>query len=42
MTIDLQKLTPVSSVSLTVNVSKGAAVMDAIGLEVWCSEDGKE
>ena len=42
LTIDLQKSTPVSSVSLTVNVSKGAAVMDATGLEVWCSEDGKE
>ena len=42
LTIDLQKPTPVSSVSLTVNVSKGAAVMDATGLEVWCSEDGKE
>lgn len=42
LTIDLQKPTSVSSVSLTVNVSKGAAVMDAIGLEVWCSEDGKD
>lgn len=42
LTIDLQKSTPVSSVSLTANVSKGAAVMDATGLEVWCSEDGKE
>lgn len=42
LTIDLQKATSVSSVSLNVNVSKGAAVMDATGMEIWCSEDGKD
>ncbi len=41
LTIDLLTPTPISSVSLSVNVSKGAAVMDATGLEVWCSDDKK-
>lgn len=41
LTVDLLTPTPISSVSLTVNVSKGAAVMDATGLEVWCSDDKK-
>lgn len=42
LTIDLQQPTAVSSVSLTTNVSKGAAVMDATGLEVWGSDDGQD
>ena len=42
LTIDLREPTDISSVSLTVNVSKGAAVMDATGMEVWCSENGKD
>lgn len=42
LTVDLQQPTAVSSVSLTTNVSKGAAVMDATGLEVWGSNDGRE
>lgn len=41
LTIDLKTPTPVSTVSVRVNVSKGAAVMDATGLEVQCSDDGK-
>lgn len=42
MTVDLQKPTTVSSVSITTNVSKGAAVMDATGLEVWGSDNGQD
>lgn len=41
LTIDLQKATSVSTVSMTANISKGPAVMDATGMEIWCSEDGK-
>lgn len=42
LTVDFEQPTAVSSVSLTTNVSKGAAVMDATGLEVWGSENGKD
>lgn len=41
LTVDLKEPVPVHSVSIHVNVSKGAAVMDAVGLEAWCSSDGK-
>lgn len=40
--IDLQEPTAVSSVSLTTNVSKGAAVMDATGLEIAGSDNGRD
>lgn len=42
LTVDLQEPTAVSSVSLTTNVSKGAAVMDATALEAWGSDNGKD
>lgn len=40
--IDLQEPTVVSSVSLTTNVSIGAAVMDATGLEISGSDNGHD
>lgn len=40
LTVDLLEPTTVSSVGITVNVSKGAAVMDATGMEVYGSTDG--
>ena len=42
VTIDLREPTRVSSVTVSTNVSKGAAVMGATGLEVYCSDDGAE
>lgn len=41
-TIDLGKATEVSSAAFRTDVSIGSAVMDIIGMEVWCSADGKE
>lgn len=40
LTVDLKEKTGVSSVKVSTNVSKGAAVMGATGVEVFCSDDG--
>ena len=40
-TVDLGKATEVSSAAFRTDVSIGSAVMDIIGMEVWCSADGK-
>lgn len=42
LVIDMQQPTAVSSVALTTDVSKGAAVMGAAGLEVWVSDNGTD
>lgn len=40
-TVDLGKVTEVSSAAFRTDVAIGAAVMDITGMEVWCSADGK-
>lgn len=39
-TVDLGKAAEVSSAAFRTDVSIGSAVMDIIGMEVWCSADG--
>lgn len=42
LTVDLKERTGVSFVKVSTNVSKGAAIMGATGIEVFCSDDGTD